>query len=106
MSTFNWMRKTDRKAYVKALLDGYSRGLISADHACRDLRDIILSSTKIRFALVDERGLIRRLYAVFHNIQAGALPLPQAEHHLERLLTAAVRDDVGFFTASRVMADA
>ena len=106
MTTFNWMRKADRQAYIKALLDGFNRGLITSDNACRDIRDIVLSSTKIRFALVDERCLVRRLYAIFHNIQVGALALPQAEDHLEKLLTAAIRNDVGFFTSGRLMADA
>ena len=106
MSEFNWMRKADRQVYINALLDGFRRGLITPDAACRDLRDIILSSTRIRFALVDERCLMRRIAAIFRNLQMGALAAPQAGHHLEKLLTAAIRNDVGFFTSSHLMADA
>lgn len=106
MSDFNWKRKADRQAYITALLDGFDRGLITVDNACRDMRDIVLSSTRIRFALVDERYLLRRLAAIFRNLQIRAMPVHEARDHLENMLTAAVRDDVGFFTSSRLMADA
>ncbi len=106
MSEFNWMRKTDRQLYVQALLDGFRRGLITTENACRDLRDVILSSTKIRFALVDERCLTRRIATIFRNLQMGTLAASQAQDHLEKLLTAAAGNDVNFFTSSRLMADA
>jgi len=106
MRSFDWMRKIDRRAYVTALMDHFDRGLITTDNACRDMRDIVLSSTKIRFALSDERFLTRRILAILHNVQVGALRRSQAQDFFEKLLTAAIRDDVGFFTSSHLMADA
>lgn len=106
MSEFNWMRETDRKLYVNALLEGFRHGMITADAACRDLRDIILSSTRIRLALGDERHLTRRIATIFRSLQMGALPLSRAHDLLENLLTAAVGDDARVLTADPATADA
>ncbi|MBW8732959.1 MAG: hypothetical protein JF571_01370 [Asticcacaulis sp.] len=106
MPQFDWVRNADRQIYIDALLDGFRRGLITADNACRDMRDIILSSTAIRFTLPEERGLIKRISAIFQGVERKTLPLSQARHHLEKLATAAVENDVHVFTSSRDMASA
>ena len=104
MRKFDWQRKSDRRVYINAVLDGFGRGLITVDGACRDLRDIVLSSTHVRLAREDERFLIRRIVSVLRSLQIGALSRPQAEAQFETLLTAAVRDDATFLTATPAMA--
>lgn len=106
MTEYTLSSAAERQLYVEAVFQCLDRHMISEYDACRDMKTLILSVTSLTFGLAEERALTRRLTGVVHAYQSRQISQQAARASFEGLLEAAVRNDVAFFTQSRVMNDA
>ncbi len=106
MTEYTLSSAAERRLYVEAVFQCLDRHMISEYDACRDMKTLILSATSLTFGLAEERALTRRLAGVVHAYQSRQISQQAARTSFEGLLEAAVRNDVAFFTQSRVMNDA